>query len=125
MFFLMYRLVYSWDHAMFSLNRLIASLVMGCVMTVIVLGFVWSMYEGRAIKLAVLSIAISVRPRETLSGKDIARSIFWQYAIARSPGALQRAVGERQSHAGDAHDGVEGAGLGIDGTETRRLGMSA
>lgn len=55
MFFLMYQLVYSSQHAMFSINRLIASLVMGCVMTVIMLGFMWSMYKPRAIKIAVLA----------------------------------------------------------------------
>jgi peptidoglycan biosynthesis protein MviN/MurJ (putative lipid II flippase) len=36
---LMYQLVYEWDHAYFSVNRLVASLVMGCVMIVIMLGF--------------------------------------------------------------------------------------
>ena len=30
MFPLMYQLVYSWDHVMFSMNRLIAALVAGC-----------------------------------------------------------------------------------------------
>lgn len=58
MFFLMYQLVYSWDHAMFSVNRLVASLVMGCVMTAIMLGFMWSMYEGQRTKLVVLVTAI-------------------------------------------------------------------
>ncbi len=57
MFFLMYQLVYTPDHAMFSMNRLIASLVMGCVMTVVMLGFMWSMYEGMATKVAVLAVA--------------------------------------------------------------------
>jgi hypothetical protein len=37
MFVLMYRLVFSPDHLFFSLNCLIASLVMACVMTVIML----------------------------------------------------------------------------------------
>jgi uncharacterized protein (DUF305 family) len=54
MFFLMYQLVYSVDHAMFSLNRLVASLVMGCVMSVVMLAFMWSMYPGRRLKIAVL-----------------------------------------------------------------------
>ena len=58
MFFLMYQLVYSFDHAMFSLNRLVASLVMGCVMAAVMLGFMWSMYKGTATKLAVLGGAI-------------------------------------------------------------------
>jgi hypothetical protein len=57
MFFLMYQLVYSFDHAMFSLNRMIASLVMGCVMSIVMLGFMWSMYEGMAIKVSLLIVA--------------------------------------------------------------------
>jgi hypothetical protein len=39
MFFLMYQLIYSPDHAMFSINRFIASLVMGCGMTIVMLAF--------------------------------------------------------------------------------------
>ena len=54
MFFLMYQLVYEADHLMFSLNRFIASLVMGAVMTVVMLGFMWSMYEGKRAKIGVL-----------------------------------------------------------------------
>ncbi|WP_372999947.1 DUF305 domain-containing protein [Marinobacter sp.] len=57
MFFLMYQLVYSFDHALLSLNRLIASLVMGCVMTVVMLAFMWSMYKGMGTKIAVLVLA--------------------------------------------------------------------
>lgn len=57
MFFLMYQLVYSLDHAVFSINRLFASLVMGCVMTVVMLGFMWRMYEGIGTKIAVLVVA--------------------------------------------------------------------
>lgn len=57
MFFLMYQLVYSLDHALFSLNRLMASLIMGCVMAVIMLGFMWSMYEGKRAKVAIVAAA--------------------------------------------------------------------
>jgi hypothetical protein len=57
MFFLMYQLVYSYDHATFSLNRLIASLVMACVMSFIMLSFMWSMYQGTGIKIAILIAA--------------------------------------------------------------------
>lgn len=57
MFFLMYQLIYSLDHATFSLNRLTASLVMGCVMAIVMLGFMWSMYKGRQTKIAVLVVA--------------------------------------------------------------------
>ena len=58
MFFLMYQLVYEADHLMFSLNRLIAALVMGAVMSVVMLGFMWSMYKGKGVKIAVLAGAV-------------------------------------------------------------------
>jgi hypothetical protein len=58
MFFLMYQLVYEFDHAMFSINRFVASLVMGCVMTAVMLLFMWSMYKGLGTKIAVLAAAI-------------------------------------------------------------------
>jgi hypothetical protein len=57
MFFLMYQLVYSLDHTTFSVNRLIAALVMGSVMTVVMLSFMWSMFQGRGVKIAVLVVA--------------------------------------------------------------------
>ncbi|HUP21207.1 MAG TPA: DUF305 domain-containing protein [Gemmatimonadota bacterium] len=60
MFFLMYQLVYSTEHATFSLNRLIASLLMGSVMTVVMLGFMWSMYRGTRVKIAVVTVAVVV-----------------------------------------------------------------
>jgi hypothetical protein len=55
MFPLMYQLIYSVDHAFLSVNRLVATLVMGSVMTVIMLGFMWSMYEGKGMKVAILA----------------------------------------------------------------------
>ena len=57
MFFLMYQLVNSPDDLKFSVNRLVASLVMGCVMAVVMLGFMWSMYQGRAAKVTVVLVA--------------------------------------------------------------------
>ena len=53
MFFLMYQLIDSLDDAMFSVNRLIASLVMGAVMAVVMLAFMWPMYKGKTTKIAV------------------------------------------------------------------------
>ncbi|GAA4003560.1 DUF305 domain-containing protein [Sphingomonas humi] len=58
MFFLMYQLVYRWEDALFSMTRLVSSLVMGCVMTAVMLAFMWSMYRPQAFKIAVLAIAI-------------------------------------------------------------------
>lgn len=60
MFFLMYQLIYSLDHATFSVNRVVAALVMGCVMAIVMLGFMWSMYRGMRTKVAVLVLAAVV-----------------------------------------------------------------
>jgi hypothetical protein len=90
MFFLMYQLIYSLDHAMISVNRLMASLVMGCVMTVVMLGFMWSMYKGIRTKIAVLVVAallgvflLSVNRRQALIG-DISfmKSMIPHHSIA-------------------------------------------
>jgi hypothetical protein len=58
-FFLMYQLVYELDHATFSLTRLLSALIMGGVMSVVMLGYMWSMYKGRGIKIAVVCGAIA------------------------------------------------------------------
>jgi hypothetical protein len=55
MFLLMYQLVYQADHLMLSINRLIASFVMAAVMVIVMLSFMWSMYPGRGVKIAVLA----------------------------------------------------------------------
>ena len=55
MFFLMYQLVYSAEHAMFSVNRLLAALIMGGVMTALMLSFMWKMYQPKSVKVAVLA----------------------------------------------------------------------
>lgn len=55
MFFLMYQLVYESGHAMFSINRLVASLIMGSVMILVMPGFMWSMYDGMGTRIAVLA----------------------------------------------------------------------
>lgn len=60
MFFLMYHLVYSADHAMFSVNRLLSALIMGGVMTAVMLAFMWKMYAPQGAKIAVLTIGLLV-----------------------------------------------------------------
>ena len=90
MFFLMYQLIYSFDHAMFSVNRLIASLVMGCVMTIVMLGFMWSMYKGQGTKIAVLVAAallgvvlLSVnRSQAVISDVSFMKSMIPHHSIA-------------------------------------------
>lgn len=90
MFFLMYQLVYSLDHTMFSFNRLLASLVMGCVMTIVMLGFMWPMYKGVGTKIAVLVVAATVgivllfvnRSQYLISDVSFMKSMIPHHSIA-------------------------------------------
>lgn len=61
-------LVYASDHALFSMNRLIASLVMGCVMAVVMLGFMWPLWSGsRCWMIPHHSIAINNARKASIS----------------------------------------------------------
>jgi len=90
MFFLMYQLIYSFDHALFSVNRLVASLLMGCVMTVVMLAFMWSMYKGTGVKIAVVGVAtalglvlLSVNRTQALIGDvNFMKSMIPHHSIA-------------------------------------------
>ena len=90
MFFLMYQLIYSLDHALFSRNRMIASLVMGCVMAVVMLAFMWSMYKGMAAKVlvvagaAVLAVVLLLVSRSQTLIDDVAfmKSMIPHHSIA-------------------------------------------
>jgi hypothetical protein len=90
MFFLMYQLVYSSEHLMFSINRFVASLVMGAVMTLVMLGFMWSMYKGMAIKVGVLAVALVLgmalllvnRSQALISDVSFMKSMIPHHSIA-------------------------------------------
>jgi hypothetical protein len=90
MLFLMYQLVYSFDHALFSVNRLIASLVMGCIMTAVMLSFMWSMYRGKGAKIAVLVVAALLgvillfvnRSQAVIGDVNFMRSMIPHHSIA-------------------------------------------
>ena len=90
MFFLMYQLVYSLDHATFSLNRLVSSLVMGCIMTLIMLPFMWQMVKGKATKIAVLVGAVLVgagilvinRDQTLIGDEQFMKSMIPHHSIA-------------------------------------------
>lgn len=58
MFLLMYQLVYSAEHATFSINRLLSALIMAGVMTAVMLLFMWDMYQPRMAKILVLGGAL-------------------------------------------------------------------
>lgn len=60
MFGLMYLNTYALDHIAFSQTRAWMALLMGAVMAVIMLGFMWSMYGNRRLNLAILVASATV-----------------------------------------------------------------
>ena len=90
MFVLMYQLVYAADHVLFSLNRLLASLAMGCIMAVVMLAFMWSMYKGMAMKVVVAAggvvlalVLISANRRQAfVSDVSFMRAMIPHHSIA-------------------------------------------
>ncbi|MBG6120247.1 MULTISPECIES: DUF305 domain-containing protein [unclassified Sphingobium] len=90
MFPLMYQLIYVPDHATFSPTRLVSSIVMGSAMTVIMLSFMWKMYEGQKTKIAVLvgavvvgAVALGINREQALIGDvDFMKSMIPHHSIA-------------------------------------------
>jgi hypothetical protein len=90
MFFLMYQLVYSWEHALFSLTRLVSSFVMGCVMTAVMLAFMWKMYRPNAVKIGVLAGAVVAgvtllsvnRSQSLIDDTDFMKAMIPHHSIA-------------------------------------------
>ncbi len=60
MFILMYLNSYALDHQIYSQTRTWMALLMGATMAVIMLGFMWSMYDGRRVKIAIVAGALIV-----------------------------------------------------------------
>ncbi len=60
MFGLMYLNTYQLDHIWFSQTRSWMAVVMGATMAALMLGFMWSMYQNRAVNWAILAAAAAV-----------------------------------------------------------------
>lgn len=60
MFILMYQATYLLAHVEYSQSRMWMAIVMGAVMGVIMLGFMWSMYKSMKTNLAVLAACVVV-----------------------------------------------------------------
>ncbi|TNC45307.1 DUF305 domain-containing protein [Rubellimicrobium rubrum] len=60
MYVLMYLNTYEWDHIAWSQTRGWMALLMGGVMALIMLGFMWGMYKNKAANIAILAAAALV-----------------------------------------------------------------
>lgn len=60
MFGLMYLNAYALDHVTFSQTRAWMAMLMGAAMAVVMLGFMWPMYDGRRAKIAIVATSMIV-----------------------------------------------------------------
>lgn len=60
MFGMMYLNVFQWDQIFYSQTRLFMALMMGAVMAMIMLLFMWKMYENKKWNLAILAVSVLV-----------------------------------------------------------------
>ena len=90
MFGLMYLNTWSVDHVFYSQTRTWMALLMGAVMAIVMLGFMWSMYKNRAANIAILLgslclFAVSlwlVRSQETVSDVAYMKAMIPHHSIA-------------------------------------------
>jgi hypothetical protein len=90
MFGLMYLNTYAIAHALFSQTRMWMALLMGSVMAMVMLGFMWRMYPDRRLNLAILLGAAAVfagslwlvRSQETVDDVAYMRAMIPHHSIA-------------------------------------------
>ncbi|WNL44718.1 DUF305 domain-containing protein [Dyella sp. BiH032] len=90
MFVLMYFNTYALDHVYWSQTRAWMALVMGAVMAVVMLLFMWDMYPGRGAKFGILAGAVVVfagalslvRSQATVDDVDWMRAMIPHHSIA-------------------------------------------
>jgi hypothetical protein len=90
MFGLMYLNTYALDHVFYSQTRMWMAIYMGAVMAIIMLGFMWKMYEGTAVKFTiVVATAILfcgalflVRSQSTVDDASYMRAMIPHHSIA-------------------------------------------
>jgi Na+/proline symporter len=90
MFGLMYLNTYQIDHVFFSQTRAWMALLMGAVMAVIMLGFMWGMYKNRMANIGIVVGAVVVfaaslwlvRSQQTVYDADYMRAMIPHHSIA-------------------------------------------
>ncbi|AVF04190.1 MULTISPECIES: DUF305 domain-containing protein [Devosia] len=90
MYGLMYLNTYQSDHVFYSQTRLWMALLMGAVMAVIMLAFMWTMYKRHAVNFAIIAGAIAVfagslflvRSQALVGDTDYMRAMIPHHSIA-------------------------------------------
>ena len=90
MFGLMYLNTYAWDHLFFSETRAYMALIMGAVMAVVMLAFMWSMYPNKTTNVSIvlgsiIVFAVSlwlVRSQTTVDDVSYMRAMIPHHSIA-------------------------------------------
>ncbi|MFD2181755.1 DUF305 domain-containing protein [Rhodoplanes azumiensis] len=90
MFGLMYLNTFALDHVWFSQTRTWMALVMGAVMAVIMLGFMWGMYSNRRANIAIVLVSAVVftlalwlvRSQETVADVSYMKAMIPHHSIA-------------------------------------------
>lgn len=90
MFGLMYLNTYALDHVFFSQTRTWMAVVMGAMMAIIMLGFMWSMYKDKRVNSGIiagsaLAFALAlwlVRSQETVQDVSYMKAMIPHHSIA-------------------------------------------
>ena len=90
MFGLMYLNTYALGHVFFSETRAYMALLMGAAMALVMLPFMWGMYENRKANVGVLAAAVAVfglslwlvRSQETVQDESWMRAMIPHHSIA-------------------------------------------
>lgn len=90
MFGLMYLNTFALDHIWYSQTRTWMALLMGAVMAIIMLGFLWGMYKNRAANMTILLASLVVfacslwlvRSQETVADVSYMKAMIPHHSIA-------------------------------------------
>ncbi|MBW9054624.1 DUF305 domain-containing protein [Rhizobium mesosinicum] len=90
MFGLMYLNTYALDHVTYSQTRAWMALVMGAVMAIIMIGFMWSMYKNKTANAIIVAVSVLVfagslwlvRSQETVYDVSYMKAMIPHHSIA-------------------------------------------
>jgi peptidoglycan/LPS O-acetylase OafA/YrhL len=90
MLLLMYLNTYALDHVFYSETRAWMALVMGAMMAIVMMGFMWSSYGNRTLNIAILGLAALVfagalwvvRSQETVDDVAYMKAMIPHHSIA-------------------------------------------